>query len=59
MNRPLRARDVSLAVFLSLCFHAGVCFGGKAPPAVPQQTVMIPGPLRSFERMAAISQKEL
>jgi hypothetical protein len=57
MNRPLRALDASLAVFLALCFNGSTCFAGTTPPATPQQTVMIPGPLRSFERMAAISQK--
>ena len=57
MNRPLRALDASLVVFLSLCFSAGACFAGTTPTAAPQQTVIIPGPLRSFERMAAISQK--
>ena len=57
MSRPLRARDVFLAVSLSLCFGTGVCFGGTTPPPAPPEMVIIPGPLRSFERMAAISQK--
>ena len=57
MSRPLRARDAFLAVSLSLCFGTGVCFAGVVPPPAPPQMVVIPGPLRSFERMAAISQK--
>ena len=57
MNRPLRALNASLVVFVFLCFNADDCFGGTTPTAAPQQTVIIPGPLRSFERMAAISQK--
>ncbi|MDX6332656.1 MAG: hypothetical protein QOI83_5053, partial [Streptomycetaceae bacterium] len=57
MNFPLRARDVVPAVLLSLCLSGGVSFAKTLPHAAPEPTVVIPGPLRSFERMAAISQK--
>jgi hypothetical protein len=67
MNSPLRAFAAFLGVSLYLCLSAGNCFGGTAKvsssipdgglPAASTQTVVIPGPLRSFERMAAISQR--
>ncbi len=64
MNSPLRARSALLGTFLYLCIHSGICFAGTPspvagsdPPVASQPMVAIPGPLRSFERMAAISQK--
>lgn len=62
MNSPLRALAPFVGMFLFFCSGAATCFGsaaGEAPdkPLATQQTVLIPGPLRSFERMAAISQK--
>ena len=64
MNSPLRALSALLGTFVYLCIPSGICFGGTPspvagadPPAESQPTVAIPGPLRSFERMAAISQK--
>ncbi len=64
MNSPLRALSALLGTFLYLCIPSGICFGGTPspvagadPPVESQPTVAIPGPLRSFERMAAISQK--
>ena len=66
MKRPRRPS----ALFLGCCFCLSVCFsaragnaGGTAPPAAPTtetgtaETVTIPGPLRSFLRMAGISQE--
>jgi hypothetical protein len=68
MNPPLRALSSSLAAVLYVCLGTASCFGGTvladsstipaAERSVPsEQMVAIPGPLRSFERMAGISQK--
>jgi hypothetical protein len=62
MNSPLRALAPFLGLVLFFCSGTSTCFGSiadKAPdkPVATPQTVVIPGPLRSFERMAAISQK--
>jgi hypothetical protein len=62
MNSPLRALAGFLG-FVLLLFpgaatsYAGVSEADSDPPVPPSETVNIPGPLRSFERMAAISQK--
>ncbi len=66
MKCPLRTFSIVVAVFLSLCVCSSIFSGtavqaalagptAAAPPAV--ETATIPGPLRSFMRMAAISQK--
>jgi hypothetical protein len=58
MNSPLRSLAPFLASLLLFCSGQASCFGAdRSFP--PPQTVVIPGPLRSFERMAAISQKAL
>jgi hypothetical protein len=69
MSAPLRALPAaSLAVFLYVCLNTATCYSGMVSggsptvpdadgPGPPRQTVAIPGPLRSFERMAGISQK--
>ncbi len=68
MNSPLRALTACLGVFLYLCVSTGTSFGATSPedpspastadhPLASDQMVVIPGPLRSFLRMAAISQK--
>jgi hypothetical protein len=64
MNSPLRALVPFLGLFLFFCSGTATCFGGTSAdasnrPLATPQTVVIPGPLRSFERMAAISQKAL
>jgi hypothetical protein len=63
MTFPLRLLAISLGAFLYLCASATNSFAkppgntSKPTAAPPRQTVAIPGPLRSFERMAGISQK--
>ena len=68
MNFPLRALTACLGVLLYLCVSNGTSFAetaaeafsppsGADPSVASAQTVVIPGPLRSFLRMAAISQK--
>ncbi|HEX6496177.1 MAG TPA: hypothetical protein VF018_11880 [Acidobacteriaceae bacterium] len=66
MNSPLRALTACLGVLLYLCVLNATSFGvtlpGDPAPTADQsvasdQMVVIPGPLRSFLRMAAISQK--
>ena len=65
MNFPLRLLAAFLGASLYLCASATSSFAGGPPGNLPshtatppqQQTVAIPGPLRSFERMAGISQK--
>src|SRR5258708_38032261 len=68
MNSPLRPLTACLGVLLYLCVCNGTSFAETAaeafsPPSgadasvASAQTVVIPGPLRSFLRMAAISQK--
>jgi hypothetical protein len=63
MNSPLRALAPFLALLLFSCpstatgFAAATAEPDAGRSVAPSQTVMIPGPLRSFERMAAISQK--
>ena len=55
IKRPLHTFAILVAAFLCLCDCASA---GTGTPAAPQvETVTIPGPLRSFLRMAAVSQK--
>ena len=60
MKPPLRQFAVVLTALSCLCVSASA-YSGEAPQAIsisPQMdSVVIPGPLRSFLRMAAISQK--
>ena len=58
----MRAPFRSLAVFIAglLCLHTcSTAFAGDGAPTAPVNNVIIPGPLRSFLRMAGISQKVL
>jgi hypothetical protein len=62
MKCPLRTFAIRIAVFVCLCVcssfnpvKAATGAGAPASPAV--ETIVIPGPLRSFMRMAAVSQK--
>ena len=63
MNSPLRALAPFLAILLFFCSSTATCPAATTaesdagPSVASSQTVMIPGPLRSFERMAALSQK--
>ena len=67
MKLPLRTSAISAVVFLSLCVSSSVFSSanaaraasptGAGAAAAPVETASIPGPLRSFMRMAAISQK--
>ena len=68
MTSPLRKLAAFLGAFLYLCLSAASCPGGTPSGAssigsgndrtvAPEQMVTIPGPLRSFQRMAGISQK--
>jgi hypothetical protein len=72
MKCPLRTFALSLSVFFSLCLcssaYSGNPLNGVSPsdqpgpaavkPPLPSvENVTVPGPLRSFMRMAAISQK--
>ena len=64
MRSPLCPAGTRLVVFLILCLSfAASGFGDQqAPvasngPQLPESTISIPGPLRSFLRMAGISQK--
>ena len=68
MNSPLRMLAAFPAAFLCLCLSTGTCLGGTAPgkssnhpggdrAVSSEPTAVIPGPLRSFQRMAGISQK--
>jgi len=68
MTSPFRKLAAFLGAFLYLCLSAATCSGGTLSGAsstssgndrtgAPEQTVTIPGPLRSFQRMAGISQK--
>jgi hypothetical protein len=66
MNSPLRALTACLGALLCLCVSNATSFAAMPPedPApnarhsvASDQMVVIPGPLRSFMRMAAISQK--
>jgi hypothetical protein len=67
MNSPLRTLAAFLGAFLYLCLNTGTCLGrpvagvasdsGSDRTLASEQTVAIPGPLRSFQRMAGISQK--
>src|ERR1700722_8367604 len=68
MNSPLRALTACLGVLLYICVCNATSSGetaaeafsppsGADPSVASAQTVVIPGPLRSFLRMAAISQK--
>jgi hypothetical protein len=62
MNTPLRALTACLGVLLYLCVTNGTAFAAAVPgdpsaSSATDQTVVIPGPLRSFLRMAAVSQK--
>jgi hypothetical protein len=58
----MRAPFRSFAVFIAglLCLHScSTAFAGDGAPTAPVNNVIIPGPLRSFLRMAGISQKVL
>ncbi|HEU5341177.1 hypothetical protein [Edaphobacter sp.] len=68
MKSPLWLRPVIAALFLCLCVGPSACWGtgpetasyaqsATLPKPVAADTVNIPGPLRSFLRMAGISQK--
>jgi len=64
MNSPLHKLAAFLGAFLYLCLSAAPCSGGTSSISsggdrtLPsEQMVTIPGPLRSFQRMAGISQK--
>ncbi|HTF68696.1 MAG TPA: hypothetical protein VK638_39060, partial [Edaphobacter sp.] len=68
MNSPLRTLALCLGAVQFLCLGIGTCFGGTVPrdssitsgaerSSASEQLVAIPGPLRSFQRMAGISQK--
>lgn len=65
MQAPFNLRSVCVSVFLFASFCLVPCSWGKTPvgtaPTVDPQssdaTVEVPGPLRSFLRMAGISQK--
>ncbi|HVH89172.1 MAG TPA: hypothetical protein VM912_20820 [Terriglobales bacterium] len=66
MKSPFCLPRVRVAVFLCVCssFAAQLCFAQQTPSAAPNpqaqssnSTISIPGPLRSFLRMAGISQK--
>jgi hypothetical protein len=70
MKSPLRLFAIVMATLLCECVCASAYTGGfvqtasssaqvreKTAPASPVETVTIPGPLRSFLRMAGISQK--
>jgi hypothetical protein len=67
MKCPLRKFAVSLAavVCVSVCCFTNAALAAPSPappdksaiPSEPVETVVIPGPLRSFMRMAAVSQK--
>ena len=55
IKRPLHMFAILLAAFLCLSDCAVAAAG--TPTSSPVETVTIPGPLRSFLRMAAVSQK--
>jgi hypothetical protein len=66
--KPLLSRPALLGVYLCACFYFALSASGGTPPAAPRSdapavqgsessNIAIPGPLRSFMRMAAISQK--
>src|ERR1700744_1356024 len=63
MNSPLRALAPFLSILLFFCSSTATSLAATAAESdagrsvASSQTVIIPGPLRSFERMAAISQK--
>ncbi|MFL6427208.1 MAG: hypothetical protein ACJ71S_03110 [Acidobacteriaceae bacterium] len=62
MNSPLRALIACLGALLYLCVPNTTSFAATppedpAPASSADQMVVIPGPLRSFLRMAAVSQK--
>jgi hypothetical protein len=67
MTSRLCAFAPFLGLFLFVCSGTATCFGSAVEEASPSsgadgpvavaQSIVIPGPLRSFERMAAISQK--
>lgn len=67
MTSRLCALAPFLGLFLFVCSGTATCFGSAVEEASPSsgadgpvavaQSIVIPGPLRSFERMAAISQK--
>src|SRR3984893_8668341 len=68
MKRPLRTFAISVSAFFCLCVcsigaspsdqpKTGAAKAGVPSSLQPVETVAIPGPLRSFMRMAAISQK--
>jgi hypothetical protein len=68
-KHSLRTVAISLSAFFCLCLCSSAYSGNAVnasdqphtasarPPAPAVETVLIPGPLRSFMRMAAISQK--
>ena len=55
MKRPLCAFAILVAAFLCLSDCASA--GSGTPSSPTEEMVTIPGPLRSFLRMAAVSQK--